>query len=571
MLETLVRKARQVAADPVLRRWLAGRLAGRWPGEPPYRPHRPPYLDDLPPLVPVAPRGAFAVLAGDPPRGPVELPLPGLTLRLDPGDEASLFERDFADTETLLALHRFAWLPLFGNGADPAWVNALWRAWRDRFGAPSDGWAWHPYTAAERAINLLDYGRRAGLPGPLAETVMVLAAHGPAIAARLEYFGDHHTSNHLAADGRGLYLLGLALDLPRCAEMGARILLAEAARIFRPSGVLREGSSHYHLLLTRQYTSAWLAACRHGRPEAAELETVVRRCLAVLPHLALPGGLPLVGDLSPDCPPEFLAGLLPGGETGGGWTGLLPGDERAALTSLRNGVAAVEAEPLRRDGWLRVDFAPWAGLWHLDPDGWPHMPGHGHQDAGGFEVHHGSEPLFIDPGRGAYGETGEAALYRSGAVHNTILIDDGDPYPPNRPYYDKAFRRAVGGPPPEMVRTPEGVEVRHHGFARLSGVGTVTRRWRFEGRLLFIEDGIEGEGTHTVTRLLHTPLVAEAIPGGALIRGGTATFRLAADAPLGFRPVVRWTAYGVGKPATALVLRGAVRLPWRGLIAVEAA
>ena len=68
-----------------------------------------------------------------------------------------------------------------------------------------------------------------------------------------------------AAALRGLYRLGLDLGLDACADLGGLILVEEAGRIFLPSGVLREGSSHYHLLAARNYADAWLAARAHDR------------------------------------------------------------------------------------------------------------------------------------------------------------------------------------------------------------------------------------------------------------------------------------------------------------------
>ncbi len=227
MLDSLIRKSRQLASDSVLRRWLAGRLVGRRPGEPAFVRHCPPFLEGLPPpkAQSLSPAVDFAGLPAAAPAEPTEIPLPGLALYLRPGDEADLFHRSFADFETRLALHRFAWLPLLGGDADPAWVGALWTAWHARHGDPDDGWSWHPYTAAERAINIVGFAHRHGLPGPRGETPRILASHGPLIAERLEYFGDHNTSNHLSNNGRGLYILGLELGLDACAEMGARILL----------------------------------------------------------------------------------------------------------------------------------------------------------------------------------------------------------------------------------------------------------------------------------------------------------------------------------------------------------
>lgn len=565
MMNALIRKARQVAADPVLRRWLAARILRLTPGEPPFQAHRPPYLADTTLTPPDDLELPWPELPLAAPTKAIDLPLPGCHVRLMPGDEHGFIRQSFDDTETLLGLHRFAWLPLLGAQADPAWVGTLWRAWAEAFATPDDGWAWHPYTAAERAINILAYARLTGLPGPREATVALLAAHGPAIARRLEYFGDHHTGNHMANNGRGLFLLGLALGWRECADMGGRILVEEGARIFLPSGLLREGSSHYHLLLTRGYVSAWLAARAHGRPEASALEEIARRALAVLPHLALPGGMPLVGDVSPDCPPSFLAGLLTGGT--GGWLDLLSSDESAALAALRG--EAVAADTLTADGFLRADFGAWQGLWHAAPTGWAHMPGHGHQDLGAAELHWRGIPLFVDPGRGAYGDDGDAALYRSAAAHGLLQIDDDDPYPPNRPYYHDRFRARVGGPPPHLERHGQEVRLRHHGYGRL-GATCVERVWRFTETGLTIDDTVSGRGRHGLTRRLVTPWPARVEAAGTVaVTLPDAIVRLSADAALTVRPTTRWTAYGEGQPAWSVESRSDARLPWRGRLAVE--
>jgi len=549
VLTGLARKAAQVAADPVLRRWLAGRALGRWDGAPPYQAHRPPYLDGLLPLEPEAPAPPrdFPTLGTGAPARAVDLTLPGEDVRLEPGREADLFRRKYDDTETLLAAHRFAWLPVLGDSADPAWVAALWAAWRQSFGTPGGGWPWHPYTAAERAVNVLDFAARHGLPGPLDDTLSVLAAHGPAIAERLEYFGEHHTSNHLSNNGRGLFRLGLELGLAQCADMGARILLEEARRIFRPSGVLREDSSHYHLLLARNYLDAWKAARSHGRPEADQLKAVADKALAVVPHLTLPGGLALVGDISPDLPPAPLQ--------------LQIAECVPAATENSGALAA--------DGWLRADIGPWAGLWHAPPNGWSHMPGHGHQDLGAFEVHYKETPLFLDPGRGAYGDGGDAAFYRAAQAHGGLTVDGLDPYPPNRPYYSDSFRSTVGGAAPRLARDGDAVTLVHYGYSRLKGSGPVTRGWEFTDNGFSLSDQVEGAGPRTVTRRLVTPLAAEAVEDGIILRGEGHAFQVTADTKLTTRPITRWTAYGSGTPATLIEMEVSAPLPWRGTCRVE--
>ena len=62
MLSTILNKIFQLQRDPVLKYWLMGRLLGRWPGEPKFVAHQPPYLKDLLPLSFEKPTGAFSEL-----------------------------------------------------------------------------------------------------------------------------------------------------------------------------------------------------------------------------------------------------------------------------------------------------------------------------------------------------------------------------------------------------------------------------------------------------------------------------------------------------------------------------
>jgi hypothetical protein len=535
LLQSIIRKSCQLAHDPTLRSWLFGRVFGRWPGEAAFKAHHPPYLDGLLPLADEQPTASFRALSAESPTQPITLVLAGQDVEVAPGQEEAVFARSFDDVETLLSLHRFAWLTA-SEVIDPAWVQALWKAWRKSFGTPSDHLAWHPYTASERASNILTFAR--GLPGPLDDTVRVLAAHAPQIASRLEYFGDHHTSNHLANNGRGLYLLGCLLGMEKTAAMGLRILLEEAQRIILASGMLREGSSHYHFLVLRLYEKAAAIAVTCGRPEADELNEICAKLRAVAGALMLPGGLPLIGDISPDITPKRLLGDY--------------------IASSTDSIAA--------DGWLRFDSGPWSGLWHAAPEGLSHMPGHGHQDMGSFELHYQDEPLCVDAGRGAYGETGEAAFYRSSHVHNGLGVDGRDPYPPNRPYYDEKFRSHIAGRRPEMTTTASSVSLRYP----YHSIGDHTRQWDFADDHLTIKDVLSGTGKHDIVRRLVSPLEAEISDGAAILRGREKSYRVrCSGADLSIKPVTCWRAYGQGNPGTMITFSTCQDLPFQGVLNVE--
>lgn len=539
----------RLTEDPVLRRWMIGRALGLNKTPAPFVAHQPPYVSDRLPLAAEAPICSLPDLIAEAPASPLVMRLSGTTRQVAADTTESVFDGPFDDLELELGLHRFAWLDIARNTADPGWVARLWDIWCRRFGTPDDSWVWHPYTAAERAITILRFAQSHGLPGPRDRTLAVLAAHGPAIARKLEYFGEHDTSNHLANDGRGLFLLGLWLGMPACADLGAAILTTEAERLFGASGMLREGSSHYQALYAERYLECAAEAAGIGHAAAADLLDVAERVQSALAALYLPGRLPLIGDISPDISPADLLLRLPATE----------------------GVRPSDAGELATDGWYRLNANGWHALWHVSPIGWSFIPGHGHQDIGAPEIHWGAVPMFVDPGRGAYGEAGAAALYRSAAVHGGLRIDGHDPYPPNKPYYTSVFRDQVGGPPPTVSVDADALELTFAGYQRL-GARMVTRRWTFEPSGFRIEDHVTGRGRHTIERALVTPAAVTIRDNAAHLEADGLSFIVRAEdaTPPHLDPITLWHAYGDGTSGTRIVFKDMARLPWEGSLIVEA-
>jgi hypothetical protein len=568
MIIGVTRKIRQFFSDTTLRKWVFGRMLGRWPGTPKFNAHRPLYAKEMLPLSVESPTNEFSILRTGDPSYPLEIELAGKPILLNPDDYGDIYRHSFQDVEVLLALHRFAWVPMLGDTVDPAWVNNMWLAWRRDFATPSDHLAWHPYTAAERAINILHYTRLHGLPGDENDTINILAAHAPVIADRLEYFGDHHTSNHLSNNGRGLYVLGLELGLEKATILGAQILLSEFDRIFSSAGILREGSSHYQLLLARNYVDSWLAAKRHDHKDERKFKKIAEIVLSGASLLKLPGGFPKIGDISPDCPPAYLECLISEGFEG--WIDGQSNDDRVAFKALQDHSIGNKQNFTLSDGWLRWSNGSWTGLWYVSPNGWCAMPGHSHQDIGSFEIHFLTEPVIVDPGRGAYGETGDAALYRSGKMHSGLQIDDTEPYPKNRPYYSAAFRKKIGGPPPTVEQNNDQIKMTHSGYSRLPNCGRHERTWRIRDDKLTLTDNIFGSGRHAVSRTIITPLEPKIIDGYVLLQGRLSNYKICCDtADIVIQPITCWLAYGRGEPAFAINFKSRVKFPFIGAITME--
>ena len=574
IFSNFIRKLHKLASDQVLRQWLLYRLMGRVSGPLDFTPHFPPYLSEV--LLSDLQTGIlpdnFQALSSTLPQGSIELPLPGLNLKVNPSEEQEIFQRSYDDIEVLLALHRFSWLPLSGNSAEVCnWVQALWSVWRKNFGDTDKDWAWHPYTASERVINIIDFAEQYGLPNPLDDTKVVLKRHAELIFRQLEYFGDHNTSNHLSNNGRGLYRLGLALDIQWAIDAGFKILEHESKRILLESGVLREGSSHYHFLIARNFTDVWLAARRYNRAEEPILKGIANRALAVVARLVLPGGVPLIGDISPDCPPEFLLGLS-GNKTG--WVARLSDDDRQAVLGLINDLHPIDSQKLAIDGWHCFSYSHWAGIWHCAPKGWTEAPGHGHQDMGSFELHFDDIPVIVDPGRGVYGEDKSAAYYCSADVHNTVTVSGYGPYPPNKPYYDDAFRALISGGLPEIFSRHDKVCLSHYGFQHLKGIGGHIRQWQFSENKMQLFDRIQGKGNHRIFRRFITPLKAEKKSDGILLthqgKSGVQSFLLRtfnSSAVISELPL--WHAYGKSFDGFLITFSDETALPWSGEVNLE--
>ncbi len=563
MMSHLKRKIGQLASDPVLRAWLIGRMTGKYASPDSFTPHHPPYLQGYLPLEFESATWGFPLneINSQTPNDQLLLTIHGIDHIICSIKPERFFNASAGDIEHELARHRFAWLPL-NPDIDPTWLSLLWRTWRERY-MDGEGWPWHPYTAAERAVNLLDAAQRYGALDTPETFADDLAFHATAISKQLEYFGEHNTSNHLANNGRGLYRIGLALNMQKSREIGFEILSHEADRILLHGGALREGSTHYHLLYLRNYLDVWLAALRHDQQsDAAYFADITKRMISSAKNLVLPGGMPLIGDISPDCPPQYLKGISSGN---GEWVRTLSVDEQQRVKIHCDTTPQASPTQAAHDGWVRADIGRWSLLAPCPQSGWLFMPGHAHQDIGSAEIHLDGQPLFIDPGRGGYGEEGEAALYRSSSVHGMIRVDNENPYPANKPYYSDAFRQSIAGPA-SVDYNNDGVTIQHSGYQRL-GVTSTSRTWQFDDTSMHITDAIQGLGTHHIERGLITPFDVKIENDKAIIDGRIMIHALGAQPEV--NPITLWQAYGEGVPGTQICFRETATAPWQSRIDIQ--
>jgi uncharacterized heparinase superfamily protein len=326
-----------------------------------------------------------------------------------------------------------------------------------------------------------------------------------AVRDQARHVRDHLTPerNHRTFE---LYALAItALALPELDERGELLGLAVAeldrnlATDFRPDGVHREASTHYHMIALRSFAGLAANARRFGVALPDGFHDRLSRAFDFALHCRRPDGtIPALSDADTG---DYSALLALGGE-------LLDRDDlRTGRGRERSAGFPDGGYYVQRSGWDTGDRFLIFDCGRLG-DG-----GHGHYDLLSFEAFGGGRPLIVDPGRFTYSEAPPnwRRWFRGTAAHNTVCVDglDQTPYTRKAPAGPVAAGRLLGRTNEELAG--EAVSPAYEAVHR--------RRIRFlDGRRWLIEDRLTGEEPHRYDLRFH--LAPEAL-GRTRVEGST--------------------------------------------------
>lgn len=528
--------------------------------------------------------GAFPPLSPGPDASALTVPLATREISLQ---EIS-WNASFEDQEDVFALHRFGWLlPALLQRPSLARARLFWRQvldWMRVVRPRTHPLAWETYTVAERLVYwplLFSWLKASGSDVPEEEEFLRrLWDQARYVAGHLEFFGqgpDSRTNNHLINDGRGLYVAGSFLQSAPFQAQGRALILRGMAESFTSRGFLREGSSHYHLLLLSRY-----AEVRHVAAHAGDESFVAALdpFLDKLRNAALffqpdpPGPFPLLGDISPDFPPAWLeSAAKPAGRSAPAWRDFWGGPESSAQETLG-------FDDRLPDGWCRYDAKRYKVFWHVEPLGSIPVYSHAQHDTGAFELQVDRRPFLMDTGRASYRPDAAGHYGRSARAHNSCLVDGHEPFVSPwlnggrwlLPSYQKTRVRAEA--------RGNSFFVEHEGFSRLPGAGLWRRVFRLGENEVEVEDFWQGAGAHDLDIFFHfspdvetalernvcrftrlrgrgVELTWESAPGlaAALFRGQSTEDGY----PIGWYS----PRYGKSLPTTTLRFQGRVEFPFK--------
>jgi uncharacterized heparinase superfamily protein len=381
-------------------------------------------------------------------------------------------------------LHYFDYLGQ--PGLDGREGERLIREWMVNHRPQCGAVGWEPYPLSRRIVNWLKFFQaRGALPS---DVVGSLALQGANLAHQVEH---HLLGNHLFANGKALWWLGVILGREKWRRQGRNLILAQLPEQFLPDGGHFELSPMYHAVLVEDLLDLVnLTMASEDGPAAAVLQRYAARGLGWLEALAGPAGSENFLLLN-----DSVLGLARtvaqlqdyGHRLGVGIDNAGRVDALMAGWTMHNlsGYRVFRRGPMR----LLFDTAP------LGPD---YLPGHAHADMLSLLLDFEGKPIFTDTGVFEYAEGAARAYCRSTAAHNTVTIDDLD-----QAELWNSFRVARRGRPGPVQMDGHEIRCAHNGFARQRrGVGH-ERIIRLEDDGFSVSDELSGPEEHVFVSRFH--------------------------------------------------------------------
>lgn len=349
------------------------------------------------------------------------------------------------------------------------------------------------------------------------------------ICNNLEYYGEEFTSNHLLNNGKAIYIIGSSLGVKEFQNIGKKILLNEYKRVIVDNGFLREGSSHYQLLITKNYLDAYFVALKFEDIEFAaklypKIEELANASRFFMIKTKKGNKFPLIGDISPDYPPSWISTVPELADA------LLYGEKISKklaigyhtpfdidLKKINNKIK--NDKKINSNDWGKITGNNWTIFTHVNNSLYPNnLTGHFHHDTGGIVVFYKDKPIIIDCGRITYTDSARGNRDKSIRAHSGIYIDKSEPEIDMRSIYPKEFLNAYVFEKPEIEVFLNKMAIKINGYSRLKGITSVIRTIEIRDKKIKIIDQFDGKGIHSLDLFFHVPFDVERIQEKNILR-----------------------------------------------------
>lgn len=423
----------------------------------------------------------------------------------------------FQDAEMNVSIDRWGWL-LTGVSDEHLPLNPedgilLIRSWCSQFINDED-LTKDAYSTGERISNAVIFFTLHNVEVPK-DINLIIAKLAYQVAENIEYLPSGLTGNHAFNNARALYFAGYLNSSSSFNKMAISVARERLPALVTNDGFMREGSSHYHFLFTRWVVEiVWIARTANDQ-EALELfipyaEKLLQKCwfFLIQDTKDLSWSIPLIGDVSPDCPPKWLIALpwsrialsiyrpkfLPVAPENLGWAELFGGIEIADFHKVQNNTVFSST-----CGWHRIEGFGWTIITY-SPDKNGYMEAtHSHQDLGSFTAYYNGMPIIIDAGRLDYTNSPTSKYGKSANSHNTVMVDGIEPVAEVLGWMLPTYGKMSSGLRVENNSDNVRILLKHNGFKRIA-LNKISheRSIILTSNSIEIIDNIHGSGHHSL-------------------------------------------------------------------------
>jgi hypothetical protein len=335
----------------------------------------------------------------------------------------------FNDPEDTMSLHRWNFLVEFIS-LDRLDIKQIqnhknliisWVGWSKNSNS-KNLLVWNTYTISERLVNATLFFRA------IEETMdkelkKILYDQTIFLIKNLEYNASH-TGNHIINNARALYIVGIELNELRFIDLSLEILNESMSDIFRNDGFLREGSSHYQLLVTKWFCElvyfSELSANSIDYKYFSSHFIKIYNASKFFIFKKVKKSIPLFGDVSPDFSPNFLINLL--FEEKNNFYSKIIDDffkkNNKKKKTRYNKKKSYFIKSKGIDEWYRFNNEESTLFLRFPSNGRNDFTGHYHNDLMHFFYSFNNVPIFIDLGRIDY----ESRSMCESLSHNSLVI-----------------------------------------------------------------------------------------------------------------------------------------------------
>jgi hypothetical protein len=463
---------------------------------------------------------------------------------------------EIKDPEVLCSAARWYWLIydseiMKRNSAED--IVRLSKHWIRSFGYEESALEWEAYNASERITSFtnamlmqVSYRELIQIIKEDIEVSSFLQHSIFHLSRHLEYYPGGVTYNHVVNNLKGILTAAMLLEDEKLLNETADLFVVEADILLIEDGFIREGSSHYQLIVTRWFIELELLCELSGRNKLkVRLETLtkkmIQRCLFyfVWNEESKSLTLPLICDLSPDFDPDWMVDYFSDlfvspyeSKIRGsyGWRFLKTLGYNQIKRHFRTD-SIHQSESI-----TRLDIKDWTlFVRHQAHDG-NFFPNHAHDDYSSFILFFKGAEIISDPGRLNYLDMDSSLNYVQAMSHNVITVNELSIQTSEWKRHLLPFFYKKNGAL-HSTHTEEGetiITLRANSLSRVANcdITDYERRITMTGSRLTIEDYLQGTGDCVVGgQIIFNPnvTVTETKVDSVLLWSGTNKLELSVE------------------------------------------